>query len=319
MDREELLDVLATLSQRHEDTEGRVGISQQEAVALLRAYDDGEITTSQLALAASRALRGALVDVTESVQRIGAPTEAAPTAMRQSPDRVVPVDARRRFNLTLLEDFDDRARQDAQAVARLGGMDAETWHERTLKRVRDNLIQNAEIGKGRPLSREELNELQDVMQDQAQALKKFADEVALRRQVAENAERIARERIQEAGEDLGEEAFEEAVQKLTNDLRSRRMSDKQIAARTQMYKGKSYEQFWRFKERGIKDSDLVVDYIALDDGATCGPCAEAQNRGPYLPGQGPFPGAVCLGGGHCRCRRDTRRDAALAAELRGDG
>ena len=59
----------------------------------------------------------------------------------------------------------------------------------------------------------------------------------------------------------------------------------------------------------------VVRYEAMDDAMTCTPCGSAE--GYYLPGRGPMPGDVCLGGGACRCVRVPVFDEALYRQLGG--
>ncbi len=57
----------------------------------------------------------------------------------------------------------------------------------------------------------------------------------------------------------------------------------------------------------------VVEYIAQDDDRTCSPCSDAQ--GYYLPGDGPYPGQICLGRHRCRCRRVPVYDPEIYATL----
>ena len=60
---------------------------------------------------------------------------------------------------------------------------------------------------------------------------------------------------------------------------------------------------------------IVVRYVARDDARTCSPCHRAQ--GYYLPGQGPYPGQICVGRHHCRCRRIVVYDPVKYFELIG--
>lgn len=60
---------------------------------------------------------------------------------------------------------------------------------------------------------------------------------------------------------------------------------------------------------------IVVRYVARDDARTCSPCHRAQ--GYYLPGQGPYPGQICVGRHHCRCRRVVVYDPEKYFELIG--
>lgn len=68
-------------------------------------------------------------------------------------------------------------------------------------------------------------------------------------------------------------------------------------------------------EVGYDDTGYVYDYIALDDNAVCSPCMDAEANSPYIGGQGPMPGQVCLGGGNCRCYRIGRYAPEVAARL----
>lgn len=81
----------------------------------------------------------------------------------------------------------------------------------------------------------------------------------------------------------------------------------QIAARANSYLGDGWGAFFRGEEANLSPNFWVVDYIARDDPITCTPCIQAQLGGPYLPGEGPFPGEVCFGRGACRCIRTPRR------------
>ena len=83
-----------------------------------------------------------------------------------------------------------------------------------------------------------------------------------------------------------------------------RYSQAYLASRLAMYGARGRAGFFRAAEEYDGESagyGWVVRYVARDDDATCGPCSEAQ--GYYLPGDGPYPGEVCLGRHRCRCRR----------------
>ncbi len=49
------------------------------------------------------------------------------------------------------------------------------------------------------------------------------------------------------------------------------------------------------------EGPVMLDYIAVGDADTCGPCAEAAEGGPYPASEAPLPGEVCDGGDACRC------------------
>jgi len=311
MNRDELLDTLAYLVDRYEETGGFIGVSQSEAARILELYDRGEIQEDDLPLPLAAAVAGRraqlLTEAIRQVRQSGVLSDAP-----DGPSRTVPIDQRRRFVVAVMEDFDGDVFDDARAVIE-GDMDANEWHERMLGRVRRDLLQQARLGKGGSLTADELGDLQDVMDDQAERLKRFADEIATRNELAENAETAARRQLQEEGEEVTEEAVEE----LAEEFRARKMTTDQVAARSRMYKGRGYQKFWEFNEQDAGE-DVVVDYIAVDDPSTCSPCKAAEAGSPYLPGQGPMPGSICLGGGHCRCERSRRVDAEAAAQLRGE-
>jgi hypothetical protein len=179
------------------------------------------------------------------------------------------------------------------------------------------------------------------MTEQSEFLKRFADEVAVRNELADSAETVAERRLtkeareearerlaREAGEEVSdislsaadeaaEELSQEAIEELAEDLRGRPMTEDEIAARARQYKGKAYAEYWRKSEEQVESDDVIVRYVSQDDGATCQPCRVAEEQGPYLPSRGPMPGSVCLGGGHCRCVRRREVNPEVAAELRG--
>lgn len=99
-------------------------------------------------------------------------------------------------------------------------------------------------------------------------------------------------------------------------LMGRPMSAAEIANRALSYAGAGWGWFYRARERDTRDG-WVVDYVSRDDPRTCGPCLDAEARGPYLPGTGPYPGQVCLGRGHCRCQRVERYDPEAWRRLVG--
>ncbi len=96
-----------------------------------------------------------------------------------------------------------------------------------------------------------------------------------------------------------------------------------LANRSQQYAGVAWEQFWRHTEEaneanGDTGWGWVYDYISEDDASTCDPCLEAEIEGPYLSGQGPYPGQICLGRGACRCERRARYDPVIYLALVGE-
>lgn len=90
-----------------------------------------------------------------------------------------------------------------------------------------------------------------------------------------------------------------------------------VAQRAAMYSGVGRAMFFEAWETagGGPGQGWVVRYAAMDDNNTCYPCSRAV--GYYLPGTGPYPGDVCLGGGACRCSRWPVYDPAMYAQLAG--
>lgn len=90
-----------------------------------------------------------------------------------------------------------------------------------------------------------------------------------------------------------------------------------IAQRAATYSGPGRTLFFEACETadGGMGEGWVVRYVARDDRSTCSPCQRAE--GYYLPGDGPYPGEVCLGGGACRCERWPVYDPAMYAQLAG--
>lgn len=323
MNRDQFLDALAVLTQRFEETGGAVGISQEEAQALLELFDAGAIDAGQLPLPFEEATRGPRATLTpeRAAGAIGTAeaVEAASLAVIEQTGAVPAIalnaPSQQRVNVAhaAMEAFDDDVRSLAQDITR-GAVRGQDWHSEMIVRLRQHLLQQAQLGKGSPLTPAELDRLQGAMEEQAQFLKRFADEVAVRNELAESAEQVAERRLRRQGREVTEEAVEE----LAEDLRGRAMTEDEIAARARQYKGKSYEEFYRQKEGQVEGDDIIARYRAVDDSGTCQPCRQAEQNGPYLATEGPMPGAVCLGGGHCRCVRELERNPEVAAQLRGE-
>jgi len=140
------------------------------------------------------------------------------------------------------------------------------WQAEAQGLIQRNLIQQSRLGAG-VRSRGGLQPLQAIYREQAAYLSRFADEIAAR------------------------------------GMAGLPMSEAQIAQRLGMYAGRGYGQFFREYEAssGSGGAGWVYRYEARDDSRTCYRCLEAE--GYYLAGEGPYPGEVCLGRGHCRCRR----------------
>jgi hypothetical protein len=346
MNRQQFLSALAVLTERYEETGGTVGISQEEATALLELYDAGEIDPRQLPLPFEEATRGPIAQLTLERAAETVAAEAASMAVIERTGVVpaialnAPQSRRTRIAQQSMELFDEEVRRFAREIFERD-MRPRDWHSKMIVRLRQHLLQQAQLGKGEPLTPQELSALQETMTGQSEFLKRFADEVAVRNKLAESAETVAERRLKkearqearerlarEAGKEVAdislsaadeaaEEPSEEAIEELAEDLRGRPMTEDEIAARARQYKAEPYAEFYRKSEQQVDSEDIVVDYIAVDDEFTCGPCSTAEDYGPYLPGQGPMPGVTCLGKGHCRCVREQRVAPEVAAELRG--
>lgn len=274
MNREQLLNMLERLVR--EDT-----LTTEEAGAILRAFDAGEISAEDLPLPPERS-RITLEEVSGAAvlallaERLG----TTPDALRSIGQR-----ERRNLSLDLIEMLNERSAAAVRSYAQGGSV--QDWHQAMQDVVRDDVVHQATLGKGEALSSQEMEGLQVIMDGrpgepgQSGYLKKFAEEIAALAALG-------------AG-----------------------MSEALIRSRSQTYFGKGYEQFWRQSEEQA-GPDEIIRYVAIDDNRTCGPCREAEDNGPYLPGEGPMPGEVCLGRGHCRCYRERETNPELAAQLRGE-
>lgn len=162
-----------------------------------------------------------------------------------------------------------------------------SWHLAMRYFITLHLVQQQLLGgRGQLLDRDRTEEL---LRRELRYLDRFADQVAARR------------------------------------LRGEPLSADYIRNRAQAYAGTGRGRFYALLERQsqlfkrlqplgtLEGYGLVAEYIARDDEVTCRPCHASQ--GFYLLGQGPFPGAVCLGRAHCRCRRVVRYLPSVYATL----
>lgn len=95
-----------------------------------------------------------------------------------------------------------------------------------------------------------------------------------------------------------------ADQYILSQVRGQPWSAQYIANRAAMYSGAMRAFAFRAVEsRSDFTAGWVFYYVAVDDDNTCSPCIEAMQQGPYLSGEGPVPGEVCLGRSRCRCNR----------------
>ena len=179
----------------------------------------------------------------------------------------------------LRADFTARSRAIALQLERTGNVAA--WQRSMGNLIKRNVVENAIAGAGRALTPSEIAALRPMIQEQMAFLGRFADKIALGK------------------------------------VTGKPMSTGAIAARAETYgrMGLAVESF--FKEAsGDFGFGWVAEYIAVDDGGTCGPCHAAQ--GDYLSGEGPHPGELCFGGMRCRCHREMRYDPASYTRLTGE-
>jgi hypothetical protein len=106
------------------------------------------------------------------------------------------------------------------------------------------------------------------------------------------------------------------LSRFADSLRNNLFTETGVAARAKLYSGAGRALWYRISEEDVLVG-WIIDYVSVDDRGTCLPCVTAEADGPYLFGEGPFPGEVCLGRGRCRCHRQPRFDetawSALAA------
>lgn len=179
------------------------------------------------------------------------------------------------------DEYERRSRGFAIALV-AGLLSFRAWHLAQRYHVVQHLVQQAVLGYRGSIPGFDIDRLQALLQRELGYLDRFADQITARQ------------------------------------LSGKPFSAEYIANRAEAYAGTGRGEFYRALERQrdllsrfqpadvADDFGLVAEYIALDDNSTCNPCHQAQ--GIYPLGVGPFPGAVCLGRSHCRCRRVIRYD-----------
>lgn len=180
----------------------------------------------------------------------------------------------------LRDDFDADARRLADAMAR-GKLKVADWQGLLWDAVQLHTLAQATVGAGRTLSAEQVEALREELARQGGYLSRFADVVA------------------------------------KGVLVGAALGVAQIAARSIQYGAPGWA--WSFKARPDPGRGWIEHYISKDDPSTCEPCLDAQENGPYLPGDpnSPYPGDVCEGGGNCRCERVPVYDMDAWLELTG--
>lgn len=103
------------------------------------------------------------------------------------------------------------------------------------------------------------------------------------------------------------------IARFTDEVSLRRLAKEppsylQMAARSALYAGAGRAESYRAEAEG-REPGTFVRYESQDDDGTCGPCLDAEGVYPVSE-EFPVPGAVCLGGGNCRCRLEYMEAAA---------
>jgi hypothetical protein len=180
----------------------------------------------------------------------------------------------------LQRDFEKQVRGLAKSVA-AGKIPVSVWQSRMADAINAHTIRQASIGRGASISKAEVTaRLVPRVHTDLVYLQRFADELALK--IATGSP----------------------------------WSADYIAARAARYAGEGRAAWFEEAERAEARPGYVIRYRARDDGYTCDPCRKAD--GVYLPGDGQFPGRVCLGRARCRCTRELVYDPAAYARLMSD-
>jgi hypothetical protein len=273
MTRDDLLELLSRL---HD--EGFLTIEQ--AAEILRAFERGGLTPQQAAAAAPLDPMFRYSAVAFELQR--AAWMRTRTVAGVPLERII-VGRRNTVTIRMVEDFDDLAAGLARRLA-AGDMGTAAWQAEMRDTVARQMMQQAQLGRGRTLLPSELERLREAIDAQADYLQRFADEVAARKLRAETIGDV--------------EPYSEAY----------------VRERGRMYAGEARAQYYEGIER--RDPGWVFLWVAMDDGGTCSVCAEASGQ-YYLAGEGPMPGRDCLARGKCRCRREEVWSPEVYARLTG--
>lgn len=277
MTRAELVTILAELILRQV-------INEDDARALLAQFDRGEWV--DLPLPFEEAVtpvttRDGMSAWVVLLTSLGAAIGAQVAQQVPTSTRRVLTEAQgRNLRDRLRAEFDAEMRRLAGRVA--GGAATGTWQADMTNTVRRYMLAQASAGVGRPLTQAEINAIAPRINEQSQYVYRYAADIAARRQTG-NPYQVA-----------------------------------YLQNRSTQYGGVGWGLYFEGQEGAYSGQDgWVVDYISRDDDRTCSPCLDAERNGPYLPGQGPYPGQVCLGRGYCRCERRLRYDPAAWGRLAG--
>jgi len=240
-------------------------LTESEAKDLLRQFDNNELDTSDMPLPLPEAIdRPTRRDAELAIL-------ALITLGMLAKQGLAGLSERRKHEIR--EKLQDRFQSEARRLTEslYAGEKLGVWQRSFSDLIRDNILQQAQIGAGRSLTTEGLKALTPTIQKQQAFASRFADEVKARALIGQP------------------------------------MTVGEAANRAELYAGAGRVEWYRgFVFSG--DDGTVVDYISLDSSTTCEPCLAADASGPYLPDDPnmPLPGAVCLGGGRCRCELRER-------------
>lgn len=283
MERKLFLHILLVLRRKHL-------ITRAERRDLLRRWDAGQITERDLPLrlgaitptltpaTAEQAVRNRL---SKYARRLKAPYSnrfKKNMAQRLARGSTAGISDRTRVRLaiSMAETMKADLRLDRLSLPR-GRL--RRWQRQFTRRLNEDLQAMARLGKGRRLDLNDLRQLRQVQRQQAHFLARFSDEIRIR------------------------------------DLLGRPYSERYLRHRLTMYSGRALGTFYRFDEQDIA-TGYVLDFTGSDAERTCSPCLDAESAGPYLPGEGPYPGEVCSGAGLCRHERRRRYSPRDYATLR---
>ena len=181
----------------------------------------------------------------------------------------------RRPVIDMIQDWHATQAEDLAESLAANRLSVEDWQRRVRQLNQSVTRTMAELGAGRELRRMR-DRLSAAQTTGAAYLQRFAEQIAARRLIAANPQ-----------------LFPDGARGLTVN---------QIAARVRLYTGAGRALYFAGAEIEREgEAGWAIRYEARDDPDTCSPCHRAE--GYYLPGDGPYPGDVCLGAGNCRCVR----------------
>jgi hypothetical protein len=253
------------------------GIEAARAIADVSLLVPPAQSISLLALATQYGVLPRLVSAVGSAAAPGAPGAPRGQVTASTPPAVKTV-IRERLRNHFRGDFENTMAQYATKVAKDGNVAA--WHKGMQNEVRGYIARQMTAGLGRPLTAEEMARVNQMASLQQSYLYRYAGDISAHQAVGK--------------------PYTEAY----------------LTSRSTMYAGSGWEMWHRGNESVEARGDgYIVNYRAVDDRGTCSPCLNAQNNGPYLPNEGPFPGTICLGRGKCRCERHVVYDPSRWRQL----